>query len=527
MSFRGKALTVIVLTAVVATTSCTASSGSSDQPAALVVPTGRPTVVTPARLLQATKGATPVKYEQPAHGKFDYGPAGDMIYTPDPGFTGTDHLTMTTTDAVHLYTAATPPIANLGGVEIQGSAAGSAIAAVPGKPGELYGLTDRGPNVDGRAENEKVLPLPDFNPHITRFRLADGTATEVQTIGLSGPDGKPLNGLIDPAANTGEVLVGLDGARLPTSDHGIDPEGLVALPDGTFWVSDEYGPALVHFDAAGRELERLSPFNGSLPRELALRSPNQGMEGLTVTPDGKTLVGIMQSALKTPGLAGSAKAVPFSRIVTVDLGTKAIAEYLYPLTDPQQSNVAVSEITALSSTTFLVDERDGNPQPNGDKKIYVADIASATDVGPRAGVIGATYEAAGGGLLINNVPLETFVGVTDDASAADRLLRAGIAVANKSLKVDLSAMLSQLNRDGEFFGHDKIEGLATPDGGTTLVISNDNDFGLDGVEPGIPPLKLKPKTVPNGTPDGGEFLVVDTYRLPPQLTTVTLPITVE
>ena len=107
-------------------------------------------------------------------------------------------------------------------------------------------------------------------------------------------------------------------------------------------MSDEYRPFLVHFDAKGEELERLSPFNGTLPRELSLRSPNQGMEGLTVTPDGSTLVGIMQSALATPGLEGSAKNVPLTRIVTVNLATKAMKEYLYPLANPQDTKVAVS-----------------------------------------------------------------------------------------------------------------------------------------------------------------------------------------
>jgi hypothetical protein len=64
-------------------------------------------------------------------------------------------------------------------------------------------------------------------------------------------------------------------------------------------VSDEYGPFIVHFDAKGKELERLSPFDATLPKELSMRSPNQGMEGLTITPDGTTLVGVMQSALNT------------------------------------------------------------------------------------------------------------------------------------------------------------------------------------------------------------------------------------
>jgi hypothetical protein len=261
----------------------------------------------------------PVAFGAPANGKLTCGPAGTMVYTPNKWFSGTDQFQVTTTDAVKLYAVDTPPLATVGGVDIQSSANGSAIAAVPGKTDEIYGMTDRGPDVDGRTDTEKVLPIPDFHPQIAGFQLTDGTATPGKTIILKGPDGEQLVGLVDPQANTGESLV--------------------AMSDGTFWVSDEYGPFLVHFDANGKEIERLPPFNGSLPRELSLRSPNQGMEGLTITPDDSTLVGIMQSALKTPGLEGSAKPVPLARIVTVNLATKAVKEYLYPLANPAETKV--------------------------------------------------------------------------------------------------------------------------------------------------------------------------------------------
>ena len=54
------------------------------------------------------------------------------------------------------------------------------------------------------------------------------------------------------------------------------------MPDGTFWVSDEYGPYVTHFDAGGYEIGRLTPYQNSpdnkfhkivgyLPAELAFR----------------------------------------------------------------------------------------------------------------------------------------------------------------------------------------------------------------------------------------------------------------
>src|SRR5262249_48345940 len=154
-------------------------------------------------------------------------------------------------------------------------------------------------------------------------------------------------------------------------------------------------------DRDGRAIERLSPFDGTLPRELVARVPNRGMEGLTITPDGRTLVGMMQSALQQSDLNGSdAKKLTPTRIVTYDLRTHALHEYLYLLHDPATTGTANSEITALSNTTFLVDERDGAfPSATGFKQLWKIDLAGATEIGPSERVPGATYNGTAGGLL--------------------------------------------------------------------------------------------------------------------------------
>ena len=156
-------------------------------------------------------------------------------------------------------------------------------------------------------------------------------------------------------ADTGEVITDLEGNVLPKDPNGFDPEGLVALPDGTFWASDEYGPFIAHFDATGRQLARLSPFDGTLPRELAARVINRGMEGLTVTPDGSTLVGIMQSALQQSDLAGfDAKRLTPLRIVTYRLSDGLTREYY--LLDDQIHETAMEESHALVHVPGLADE---------------------------------------------------------------------------------------------------------------------------------------------------------------------------
>ena len=127
-----------------------------------------------------------------------------------------------------------------------------------------------------------------------------------------------------------------------------------------------------------------SPFDATLPAEFANRVPNKGMEGLTVTPDGRTLVGVMQSALQQRDLTAKPGTVTTLRIVTVNLRTRATHEYLYLLDNPKDTGTAVSEITALSPTTFLVDERDGAFPPAAYKKLWKIDLTGATDIGPSA-----------------------------------------------------------------------------------------------------------------------------------------------
>ncbi|MEV6768312.1 esterase-like activity of phytase family protein [Nocardia sp. NPDC051030] len=517
-STRSALAAVAVCASAVAAVSC-----SSDPSADFTATMDQPLVISLDELLAKTGGSAAVAIADPQHGSITRRQDGAMVYTPAKGYMGSDNLTVTTTDAVKLYTTDIKPLGDIGGVAIQGSGFGSAFTPVPGSKDEFYGLTDRGPNVDGKGKNEKVAAVPDFTPTIAKFKLNGTQAVVESTIPLKNPAGQPFNGLVDLSANTGETMRDLNGNVLAPTDHGIDSEGLVALADGTFWVSDEYGPFLVHFDAKGSELERLAPGRG-LPKELSLRTPNQGMEGLTVTPDGSTLVGIIQSGLNAPGVT-SAREVPMTRIVTVDLKTRAVKEFVYPLENPKEK-LAVSEITALSNTTFVVDERDGNKAPKANKKLWTIDISSATDIGPQAKINGAQYDPDKG-LLIDGKPVEAYVGTVPTADGVAALQKAGITAVAKKSNLDLEGLLDSLNADGKFFGHDKIEGVATTDGGKTLYISNDSDFGIDAITGDQPPYTLKAKMLPNGLQDSGEILMVDTAKLPAKTQTKTISLTVK
>lgn len=539
----GTAVAVAGSTAVAAQAGGWWSGPSHDFGAAPDTFSGRGTVS--GNVLRNDFGATAVvRHTNPTNGTLKVNPDGTFTYVPNSGFKGTDTFTYTTTDAVELFKdtqsngSPLAPLASVAGpnattTEISGEGYGSSYTPVPGKPGLFYGLTDRGPNADAPDGNKSEMLL-DFDPQIGLFKLVDGKAELLKTITLKGP--KNLGGVNysgRPPHDTNEVIDDVNatnangGTPVPVAKdpYGYDSEGLVALSDGTFWVSDEYGPYLTHFDASGYEIGRLTPYQdsvdnashkivGYLPAELANRLKNKGMEGLTVTPDGSTLVGIMQSALQQPDL-GSVKAANVSptRIITINLRTYQTKQYLYLLDDPATTGDANSEITALSNTTFVVDERDGKFEPFARKSLYEIDINGATAVG---------------GLTIGGKSPEAFVGAAGTNAALVALTAAGVHVAQKQQYLDLGTLVSQLDPTGGFFAHDKVEGVATPDGGKTLYLSNDDDFGIDtiAVDPDGKWTVHQKTLPPTGQIDNGEILKVDTTKLPAVLKTVTVTITV-
>lgn len=362
-----------------------------------------------------------------------------------------------------------------GAVVVRDGGWGSSLAPVPGTTDQIYLLTDRGPNVDGATSSAKNFPVPAFQPRIGKFRLeSDGTATLLATIGLATATGTPLTGLPLPAGLTGATgesgfAINADGSIGTTAlidANGIDSEGLVAHVDGTFWISDEYGPFIAHFAADGKSMERISPASAAprkLPTVLLKRTPNRGMEGLTLTPDGTRLVGIMQSALMNPISESNAKKTAALRIVDITLATFATREYLYLLDDPATTKTAVSEITAISDTTFLVLERDGNAPGTGTvKRIYKIDLAGATDVHDPAD--------STTGLLYGGSTIEQVCGTGTTATATANLAAQGLVPVAKTLVADLNADTAAA------YPHDKPEGIALV--GSTLWVVNDDDFGV-------------------------------------------------
>ncbi|MBZ4192558.1 esterase-like activity of phytase family protein [Niabella beijingensis] len=344
---------------------------------------------------------------------------------------------------------------------------GSSLAQDPYDRSVFYLLTDRGPNVAEAATNSIMIADPGFVPQIGKFRLKGDSLVQESTILLKNSSGAPLNGLPNPlnAGATGENPFDLNGKELQPSEDGIDSEGMALAPDGSFWISDEYGPHIIHVDRNGKTLEKINPFStGSkkLPLVLAKRRPNRGMEGLTITPDGKTLVGIMQFPLYNPSSAAITNSLAI-RILTFDIATGNTKQFVYMMDN--WSLQAVSEIAAIDNNNFLVLERDGQFATAANrttvfKKLFKISLSGATDISDPAN--GANGKLFGG---------KTVEELKDAASLAAN----GIVPVTKTLVADLMKDISTV------YPHDKAEGLAIINP-SLIAVSNDDDFGITGAD---------------------------------------------
>ncbi|MCX8158018.1 MAG: esterase-like activity of phytase family protein [Verrucomicrobiae bacterium] len=261
---------------------------------------------------------------------------------------------------------------------------GSAVHEGRTVRGTLYALPDRG---FGDGAQNYLTRILKFSLAITPYE-GPGPAPQNQislvNTGLIFFTYERTNHYTGFDANDTNVLTHPQSApdSLGQGRRSLDGEGLVRLPDGRFYVSDEYGPYIYRFSADGNyEMhfkipESLMPkFGAAYPRKnyfTAVTAPvsgrrnNRGLEGLSITPDGKRLFAMLQSPTIQDGGAGTAgrntRVVVFDADESSPTYGEALAMYVYVLTlnGSAQTNrhTPVSEILALNHMEFLVLERD-------------------------------------------------------------------------------------------------------------------------------------------------------------------------
>ncbi|MCO8271824.1 esterase-like activity of phytase family protein [Actinoplanes sp. TRM 88003] len=190
-----------------------------------------------------------------------------------------------------------------------------------------------------------------------------------------------------PVFRTGQVDV-LGGVNLTDPDKLIpwaltrpdrvltgadfDPESIQKRPDGSFWIGDEFGPYLLHFDRAGRLLDAPVALDGVTAPETAARTgatatarSSKGFEGLAQSPDGRYLYALLEGSI-TGDPAGALRLNEF------DLRAKKYTgkRWTYQLDNP---DFAIGDAIAVDRNRFLIIERDnGQGATAVVKKIYLA-----------------------------------------------------------------------------------------------------------------------------------------------------------
>ena len=230
---------------------------------------------------------------------------------------------------------------------------GSGLSA---RDGRVFAVTDRGANlfvsqaVDDYGlthleslrgiRDAKIMPMPDAGPEITELKVEGGAVRLVKHFPLRTRSGRRLSGRALPGGEMEQVF-DVDGRPVQPDALGADTEAIAAMPDGSFFLAEEYGPSLLKADAngvvserwvaAGREGGFVHPditVRGVLPAIAARRRVNRGFEALAVSADGAFLYLALQSAP-----AGESE--DFVPVWKLDAGTGALAgEWRYPFDPP-------------------------------------------------------------------------------------------------------------------------------------------------------------------------------------------------
>lgn len=329
----------------------------------------------------------------------------------------------------------------------------------------------------------------------------------LDTILLTDPTGNPTTGL--DADATGPYLQFSGFPDMPSVTYtgdgfgrngtggrrvSLDTEGLVLATNGDFWISDEYGPYIYKFSRKGKMLAAIRPPPATIPQrngsdsfsadsapiynpDLTVtpedpetgRSNNQGLEGLTASPDGKTLYALMQSALTQEG-GLKKKNRRYARLLQYDISSptpRYEAEYVVPLplyadADGEQTVAAQSEIHFVSPTQFMVLARDsdaGRGQDDADsayRHIDIFDLSNATDISS------VSNDATNGSI-----------------ASAKGVLDAGIQPASYCSFLDLNVN-AQLNRFGVHNSGSKDRGLLNEKWESIAVVPVDGKNGKGG-----------------------------------------------
>lgn len=376
--------------------------------------------------------------------------------------------------------------------------------------GTLYTLPDRGYNVAGliaypaRIHQMALSFTPDYTANtVSQTQL---TLSLQRTITITDFAGQ-ITTAVDPTGAT--TLQGFSNVATAGGKFAIDGEGLAIRADGSFYVSDEYGATVYHVSKTGQMLGMITPPQALLPQfsvpttgyptasagvQTGGRRDNQGMEAVDLTPDGRHLMTLLQSATRQDNPADNNQGRLFTRLSVYDVSNNPtpaspVGHYVVELPTFDRDGTggsadraaAQSEIVALSPTSFLVLSRDGNGNGSGDnsrplvfKTVSFVTLTGATNLAGTSYATGYTPVANGiSGTLDGIVAAQVtpFVNLLNPT----QLARFGI---DMNVGAEGSGSPVNVNSLGEKWEALSIVPVLDPAAPNDyfLLVGNDNDF---------------------------------------------------
>lgn len=378
----------------------------------------------------------------------------------------------------------------------------SAMALEPGSwrvkghafSGVFVTLGDRGFNVPEEGK------FSDYATRVHRiaFELKGAalTLTPRATRYVRDEKGGLTTGL-DPGAGTTKQF----GALLPSPAKGtgagrlsVDAEGLALCDDKRFFISEEFAANIYACAADGRMTGVITPPDAFVPsrkgvvsfssREAKLdrgRGPNDGFEGLSLSPDGKTLFALLQAPLMQDR-KGKPASQRFTRLLAYDVSGRRLprqpkGHYIVELPLFGDTEVAeVNEIVALGGGKFLLLARESfgfgakarhKARAVAFKQVMAGSLDGATNIAGMKYERKARSVLSGSALDKGLVPmrLRPFLNIADEAE----LNRVGLTTRARSWRYkQLSAKWESLVLSPALDSKRPRERL--------LFIGNDNDF---------------------------------------------------
>ena len=264
---------------------------------------------------------------------------------------------------------------------------------------------------------------------------------------------------VDPAIQFGRLLTGAD----------FDVESFARMDDGTFWVGEEFGPYLLHFDSLGRLMSPpvrhpvlRAPQN---PQNVLFGAANlpssRGFESMARNGNGRRLYVTTEASIATEADKRILEIYEFD--TRTERYTGRSFRYAKDSSDAitggtgNATNVFVTgDLTHVAGSRFIMIERDdfqgppSSPNPPRQKKLYLLDLNEVDDA---TGVL------------------------------KKRLLVDLLDIADPK---DIGGPLPELRNDRFSFPLQSVESV-TPVDDFTLLVGLDNNYpGGNGRVPGVP-----------------------------------------